>query len=165
MQSAWLDNPARPCADSDGVTSRIRDAADHVRRQGGRIIFVQHADQDAPAGSGAWQIVPGLPLKTGDIKLDKTSCDAFAATSLAEQLAGTRTLYVSGFATEFCVDTTIRAAASRGFQVVALADAHTTSDRPHLDAKAIIAHHNWIWAGMAVPAGSGISVRTAAEAF
>ena len=74
-------------------------------------------------------------------------------------------LFVCGFATEFCVDTTVRAAASRGMDIVVLSDAHTTSNRPHLDAESIIAHHNWVWSNMAVPANSTLTVATTAQAF
>jgi hypothetical protein len=27
-------------------------------------------------------------------------------------------------------------------------DGHTLSDRPHLGAAAVIAHHNWVWDGL-----------------
>ena len=51
----------------------------------------------------------------------------------------------TGSATDFCVDTTVRAAASRDYEVALIADGHTTRDRPHLEAAAIIQHHNWMW--------------------
>jgi hypothetical protein len=31
---------------------------------------------------------------------------------------------------------------------VAVADGHTLSDRPHLDALSIIRHHNWVWSNL-----------------
>lgn len=167
MQNAWLANPASPCADTDGVAHRINHAARQVRAQGGKVIFVQHANEDAPVGSTAWQTIPALEQAANDGIVHKLAADAFAATDLAAQLEAnaTSTLYVSGFATEFCVDTAVRAAASRGLQVVALSDAHTTADRPHMAAPAIIAHHNWIWAGLPVTAGSSLAVLTTAQAF
>jgi nicotinamidase-related amidase len=167
MQHAWLADPASPCSDTDGVVHRINHAARRIRAQGGKVIFVQHANEDAPIGSGAWQTIAGLEQAADDGVVHKLAADAFAATDLAARLEAnaTSTLYVSGFATEFCVDTAVRAAASRGLQVVVLADAHTTADRPHLAAPAIVAHHNWIWAGLPVPAGSSLAVRTTAQAF
>jgi len=35
-----------------------------------------------------------------------------------------------------------------GFKVVAVADCHTVSDRPHLSAERVIDHHHWIWANL-----------------
>ena len=52
---------------------------------------------------------------------------------------------VTGWATDFCVDATIRSAVSNDYDVVAVADGHTLNDRPHLDAPSVIRHHNWIW--------------------
>lgn len=167
MQNAWLNNPAAPCFDTAGVVARINQAAQRIREQGGKVIFVQHSDKDAQIGSQAWQTLSALTRAGADTTVEKLACDSFADTDLAAQLeaSGTDTLYISGFATEFCVDSTLRAAASRGLLVVALSDAHTTADRPHLSAEAIIAHHNWVWADMAVPGGSKLSVRTTAQAF
>ncbi|MDM5177947.1 isochorismatase family protein [Massilia sp. DJPM01] len=167
MQNAWLDNPAQPCFDTAGVVGRINHAARHIRAQGGKVIFVQHADAHARIGSAPWQVIAALEKHATDGTLDKLAGDSFAATDLAAQLAAsaTSTVYVCGFATEFCVDTAVRAAASRGLRVVALSDAHTTADRPHLAAPAIIAHHNWVWSGLPVPADASLTVCTTAQAF
>jgi hypothetical protein len=35
-----------------------------------------------------------------------------------------------------------------GFKVVAVADCHTVSDRPHLSADKVINHHHWVWANL-----------------
>lgn len=43
------------------------------------------------------------------------------------------------------VDATVRSAVSHDHHVIAVADGHTPSDRPHLDAAQIIRHHNWLW--------------------
>ena len=51
-----------------------------------------------------------------------------------------------GYATDFCVDATLRSAASREFGVIVVADAHTTSDNPVLKAEVVRQHHNWAWA-------------------
>jgi hypothetical protein len=50
--------------------------------------------------------------------------------------------------TDFCVDATVRSTVSNDHHVVAVSDAHTLSDRPHLPATSIIAHHNWLWSGL-----------------
>ena len=63
--------------------------------------------------------------------------------------------------TEFCVDTTVRAASSRGFDVVLVADGHTTGDTA-LSAAQIIAHHNATLANLA-QVGHPVRVLTAHE--
>ena len=60
-------------------------------------------------------------------------------------------LIITGCATDFCVDTTIRAAASRNFEVVVVEDGHTTADRPHVDALSVMRHHNWVWENLIHP--------------
>lgn len=163
MQNAWFDEAPR--FDKQGVVERINHAAACVRRDGGRVVFVRHCDGDAAPGSRAWQVLSELAVEAADRHVDKTACDSFADTDLLQQLAGTGTLYICGLATEFCVDTTLRAALSRGFDVVALSDAHTTGDRPHLSARHVIEHHNWIWTHLAVPTGRRLVVQTVHQTF
>jgi nicotinamidase-related amidase len=64
---------------------------------------------------------------------------------------GATELLMSGCATDFCVDTTIRAAASRDYEVTVVEDGHTTADRPHVDAVSVIRHHNWVWENLIHP--------------
>ena len=60
-------------------------------------------------------------------------------------------LPIAGWATDFCVDTTVRAAASLGAAICVVADVHTCSDRAHLDAVAISLHHSLTWVDLIVP--------------
>lgn len=166
MQNAWL-NRETPRLDKAGVIARINHAAQRTRTLGGKVIFVQHCDENSLTGSDEWQIDANLIVLGDDGRVNKTACDSFADTSLLAQLQsnGTETLIICGLATEFCLDTTIRAAPSHGFNVVVLSDAHTTGDRPHMKAPAIIEHHNWVWANMAVPGGHTLTVQTTAQVF
>jgi len=85
--------------------------------------------------------------------VSKTLNDPFFSTSLQSDLANLRVdrLLVAGWATDLCVDAAIRSAAALGFKVVAVADCHTVSDRPHLSAGRIIDHHHWVWANLIAP--------------
>ena len=58
---------------------------------------------------------------------------------------------ITGAATEFCVDTTLRSCVSKEFNVTMISDAHTTGDRGHLNAQAIVDHHNWVWENLLIP--------------
>jgi nicotinamidase-related amidase len=145
-----------PRYDAEGVVDRINAVARAVRRAGGVVIFIQH---DGPAGDPfepgtvGWRLLPSLERLEGDPVVHKRACDAFYETDLARVLQehqATR-LVVTGCATDFCVDTTVRAAASRDYDIVVVEDGHTTADRPHLDSVSCIRHHNWVWQNLIHP--------------
>jgi hypothetical protein len=81
----------------------------------------------------------------------KTCADAFLHTDLEETLAGlgVTEVLVTGFATENCVETTARQALSHGYDLVLVADGHTTSVRSEptdfVPPDRSIAHHNEIY--------------------
>ncbi len=56
-------------------------------------------------------------------------------------------LVIAGMKTEFCVDTTCRAASALGWRTVLISDAHSTMDNERLSAPDIIGHHNITLAG------------------
>lgn len=151
-----LFNEPRPRHDVEGTIDRINTLAGAVRASDGRVIFIQHdgppGDTFEPGADG-WHIVPTLDRAEHDVTIHKRACDAFCETDLASTLArfGVTRLLVTGCATDFCVDTTVRAALSLDYEVVVVADGHTTADRPHLDACSIIRHHNWMWEGLIHP--------------
>jgi nicotinamidase-related amidase len=93
------------------------------------------------------QLHEALIRQDDDIVIEKTLNDPFAGRSLKEaleQMTPGRVL-VAGWATDFCVDATVRSAISIDHHVVVVADGHTLSGRPHLTAPIIIQHHNWVW--------------------
>ncbi len=165
MQTLWLDQSPRH--DKQGVIARINQAAATLRARGEPVVFVRHADAEAVPGSAGFQVHPELLVGPDDRIVDKRACDAFADTALLSVLqeCGATNLFICGLATEFCVDSTLRAALSCGFDVVALADAHTTGDRAHLPAAAIVEHHNWVWANLAIPQGRTLRVMPMAAAL
>lgn len=143
-----------PRYDADGVIQRVNELARAVRATGGVVIYVQHEDEGSlRPGTEAWEILPTLERMDTDLLVHKQACDSFYETDLSDLLGkhGVQQLIVVGCATDFCVDTTIRAAASRNYEVVVAADAHTTKDRQHLDAETIIKHHNWMWESLILP--------------
>ena len=84
-----------------------------------------------------------------DIVFVKKYPSCFRDTDLQRQLSqrGVKELVIAGMKTEFCVDTTCRAAPELGFTTVLISDAHTTMDNEHLSASEIIGHHNVTLAG------------------
>jgi nicotinamidase-related amidase len=120
------------------------------------VVFVQHdgspGDPFEPGRDG-WRLLPSLDRHDGDAIVHKCACDAFYETDLADVLRrhGAGRLIVTGCATDFCVDTTVRAAASLDYELVVVEDGHTTADRPHVDAVSVIRHHNWLWQNLIHP--------------
>ncbi len=148
-----------PRFDTKGVVERINKLIDKVRANWGKIIFIQH---DGPAGdvlepqTPGWELLEDLNRDYVDTIIRKTACDAFLDTPLLDtiQSFGDNQIIITGCATDFCVDTTIRSATSKGLDVTVARDAHTTADRPHLDAETIIRHHNWSWENLILSSSS-----------
>ncbi len=145
-----------PKHDLSAVVERINRLAVRVRHAGGAVCFVQHAgpvgDDFEPLTPG-WRLLTTINTEPGDRIVSKTLNDSFFSTSLQSDLAKLRAdrLLVAGWATDLCVDATVRSAAALGFRVVAVADCHTVSDRPHLSADQVIEHHHWVWANLIAP--------------
>ena len=148
--------PETPRYDADGVVQRLNALAETTRADNGAVVYVQHdgppGDPHAPDAPG-WQVLPALVRGAADLSLRKTTNDSFHDTALEELLRarGISQLVLTGCATDFCVDSTIRAAVSRRFEICVPADGHTTADRPHLTAAQIIRHHNYVWADLFTP--------------
>ena len=135
--------------DVDGVVARINALAEKVRTNQGKVIFIQHDGTEAEnlePGTRGWQVLSSVSQHPADIYISKSTNDSFYGTSLQETLTdlGVTTLIVSGWATDQCVDSTIRAAISRDYDVIVASDCHTVSDRT-ITAKQVITHHNGIW--------------------
>lgn len=148
MQVGLLDGI--PKHELAAVVGRINKLAARVRAGAGRVILIRHSGPAGDAyepGSRGWQFLPEIDRHADDIVVAKTLNDPFCGTELRAFLEGLSPdrLLVAGWATDFCVDSTVRSAVSRGHKVVVVADGHTVSDRPHLDAPSVIRHHNWIW--------------------
>jgi nicotinamidase-related amidase len=151
MQTGILQGD--PKYNLSAVISRIKHLAARVRREGGRVFFIQHdgapGDTFAPNEPG-WHILDALAPEPGDCFVRKSLNSAFVGTSLEADLAELepQRVLVTGWATDMCVDATVRSAAEREFRVVVIADSHTVSNRPHLRAQEVIEHHHWIWANL-----------------
>lgn len=160
MQAGCFSGEPTP-ADREGTVSRINALAGAIR-PAGLVVFVQHSDEEEglARGSGAWRLLASLNRDPGDPTIEKTGCDSFLETGLDALLKarGVSDLVIAGYATDFCVDTTVRAAAALGYQVTVPSDGHTTRDRPHLTASQVIVHHNYMWADLLLPRRRKVTV-------
>ena len=132
---------------------RINRLAGKVRERSGAVIFVQHcsgAEDDFVPGTPGWALLPALNRAAADIVIRKTLNDSFAGTDLAARLKeiAPERVFITGWATDLCVDATIRSAVSNHHNVVVVTDGHTLNDRPHLDAASVIRHHHWVWSNL-----------------
>jgi len=87
---------------------------------------------------GGWgaEIVECLTPKDGDIVLEgKRGLDAFASTNLDFILRskGIKTIALGGFLTNCCVESTMRSAYERGYEVITLTDAVAATSQPEHD--------------------------------
>jgi len=147
MQGGMFADPAMQPHDGDAVVARIAGLIASARAASTPVIFIQH---DGGPGDSLSRDQPGFALhpalspQPGEPIITKTFCDAFQQTNLAETLAARQIdrLTLCGMQTEFCIDTTCRAAFARGFNVTLVADGHTTFDNEILPAATIIRHHN-----------------------
>src|SRR5262249_44817533 len=111
MQIGMLDRP--PKHDLEGVIDRINRLAEIVRKRCGKVVWIRHCGK---AGDGfephtaGWSFLPQLIRRHDDIVIEKTLNDPFTGTPLKETLrriAPDRVL-IAGWATDFCVDATVR---------------------------------------------------------
>jgi nicotinamidase-related amidase len=136
---------------AEQVIARIADAVSRARAAGLAVIYVQHTEDPRSGdplaeGSAGWQLHPRIAPMAGEPVLRKSTPDSFHGTDLQRVLdgLGIESLILAGHQTEFCIDTTCRRARSLGYKVTLLKDAHSTWDNPHLPARQIIDHHNFV---------------------
>ena len=154
-----------PKHDLQGVIGRINQLAAAVRARSGKVIWIRHCGRDdefAP-GQPGWAFLPELDYRPSDLVVEKTLNDPFAGTALQATLAGLNPdrVLIAGWATDLCVDSTVRSSVSSHHNVVVVGDGHTLHDRPHLDAAAVIRHHNWVWSELIT--NRSIRIASAAE--
>jgi len=133
-------------AEADEVVTRINALAARARAAGMPVVWVQHetATGDLVADTPGWQLHAGLETASDDLFVRKSMSDAFLRTDLHALLAerGVRHVTVCGYSSEFCVDSSVRGAASRGYAVTLASDAHTSHDKPHATGLQIRLHEN-----------------------
>jgi nicotinamidase-related amidase len=132
--------------EADLVVQRINAVAQQARAAGVPVVIIQHERAKGPmsVNTEGWQLQAGLTVELDDLRVRKTTPDSFLRTNLKELLdhKGVTELTVCGYASEFCVDTTVRRAAALGYPVTLVADGHTTHDKAHASAAQIRAHEN-----------------------
>lgn len=156
-----------PRMDAQNVISRINRLSEAFREQNRPVVFIQHdgtRENFLIHGSPDWEVLPDLIQDKRDKWIEKTANDAFYKTELDDYLRQNKisTLYMTGCATDFCVNATLHSALVKDYDIMVVKDAHTTADRPTLKAKEIIEFHNWLWENL-TPTDGRIRVMTTDE--
>lgn len=150
----------------DELVATVNGLIDQARNAGVPVVFVQHNHatfEPMMRGNRGWEIFAELDRQPVDAVVEKEACDAFFETTLDVTLKdlGAEELLITGLQTEYCVDTACRSALSHGYDVVLVADGHSTGDSD-MPAADIVRHHNAVLANMVHPS-SQIRVIPAAE--
>lgn len=133
----FMHRPDRTVAAIAGLSARARAA-------GVPVVTVRQR--------GCGEVLRELAPHDGDeAAVTKTTANAFLGTGLDAALRrlGVTEVLITGFATENCVETTARHSLTLGYDLVLVADGHTTSVRPEptgfVPPDQAIAHHNEIY--------------------
>lgn len=154
MQNGVFATPRRQRQECVAKINRLMAAAD-------RVIFIQHIeDGGLEEGSEGFALLSELEQPANALYVTKTACDAFYQTRLEQVLAenSIKNFVICGCATDYCVDTTLKIGASKGYGITVAEDAHTTANRPAAQAETLIAHYNEVWRTLTVP-GNPVSVK------
>lgn len=142
-----------PPHDWEGVIQRINDLSHMFGQKSYPVIFIRHdgtGTGNYERNTESWDLLEELTRTPGDIVVDKKYNDAFFKTDLQSILkaAGIVELFITGCATDFCVESTVQSALSKDFRVTVVKDAHTTEGTPNLSAEQVVEHYNWVWENM-----------------
>ena len=159
--------PVKERYQPEETIDKIRQLAITFRNHGHLVIYIQHdgtAEGAFVPGTADWEIVPALsPLPT-DLVISKTANDAFYNSELLATLRkhNIEELFITGSATDYCVDATVKGALTKDLGITVASDAHTSANRPHVPAAQLIQHYNWVWNNM-TPTNGNCSTKTSAE--
>ncbi|TGV01649.1 isochorismatase family protein [Flavivirga rizhaonensis] len=154
--------PETPRHDTIGVVNKINSLAGKFRASENLVFYIQHDGtkyNDFISNTEAWEILSELQVSKDDILISKYANDVFYNSNLKSELEAynINELYITGCATDFCVEATIQSALAKDYNITVVKDAHTTGNRPHLSAEKVIEHYNWVWQNM-IPTKGTIKV-------
>ena len=127
--------------DAARVVGRVARTVERARAHGVPVLWVQHASDELPTGSAAWQWVPELVPAPGETLIPKQFNSAFEQTTLEAELArlGATRIVLAGASSNWCIRATAYAALERGYDLALVSDAHTTETMALEDGASIAA--------------------------
>lgn len=146
IQVGLVHGPEKPWR-CEALLQTVNTLMDKARSAGAPIFLARHigpAGSPIEPGSPLTEVAQELKLLGDEVVFEKRRPNAFEMTDLADNLRsrGVTGVVITGMKTQYCVDSTCRAARDLGFDAVLIADGHTCSDTPVMKAQDIVAHHN-----------------------
>lgn len=148
-----------PRYDTSNIISRINKLTASFRASENPVIWIPHngaRQNEFLPNTWEWELLDTLIAKSQDSYIEKYANDVFYRSRLHTYLTSKniQELYVTGCATDFCVEATVQSALAKDYNITVVKNAHTTADRPHLTADKIIEHYNWVWQHMTPTLGT-----------
>jgi len=168
IQRDYFPGGAFPLAEPEAAAEAARKVLDSFREAGDPVIHMKHVWDEPDAefmrpGTEGIEIHPAVAPVEGELVLEKESPNSFIDTALEDELRrlDPEQLVVAGMMSSMCVDSTVRAAAERGFSATVVHDACAAPDLEFngVDVPGAAVHA----AFMAALAGEYADVRSAAE--
>ena len=153
---------SNPKFEKEQVVKRINILSNNFRKANLPVVFIQHDGSkwgEFVLNTVDWELIDELEVEKSDHRINKYANDSFYKSDLHTCLAdmGVNELFITGFATDFCVESTIQSALTKDYKITVIKDGHTVGDRPHMKAEKVIEHYNWIWQNM-IPTKGSINV-------
>ena len=151
IQIGLVHGPEKPWR-CEALLQTVNTLMDKARSARAPVFLARHigpVGSPIEPGSPLTEVAQELKLLGDEVVFEKRRPNAFEMTDLADNLRsrGVTGVVITGMKTQYCVDSTCRAARDLGFDAVLIADGHTCSDTPVMKAQDIVAHHNATLAG------------------
>ena len=123
--------------DLKGVLENVAKVIDAARNSGTEVIYVKHDDGPGSGftfGDEDFEIAEEIAPANGEKVFVKTIPSCFSNKEFAAYLEGTKddALMIVGLQTDFCIDSTIKSAAERGYRVIVPKGTNSTFDNPYM---------------------------------
>lgn len=131
----------------DNIKNLISVARDNEKE----VIYVRHDDgkgQELEYGTDGWQIYYEIKPYDNERVFEKQYNSAFLKTGLKDYLDSKQinTIMLVGLQTEYCIDTTCKAAFEHGYKIIVPEEANTTFDNEYLTGEELYKFYNYkIW--------------------
>lgn len=147
MPFVWKDYGGKAIYREQELIANVKHLLNKARQADAPVYYILYTEtgESPRVENGAlWPVHPEIAPQPGDKLVIKYHADSFLHTELEQLLKAEQItdLVFCGVQTEFCVDTTVKSAFSRGFNCELVMDAHSTYDSDILSAQQIISHHN-----------------------
>ncbi|MCE5189288.1 MAG: cysteine hydrolase [Eubacteriales bacterium] len=148
VQNALIDDHP---AQTDLFLRNIVTLIDTAHAFGAEVIYVRHdggVGDVLEYGTPGWQLHSSLTPETQEHIFEKRFPSSFKETGLREYLhqKAIERLVLCGMQTEYCIDSSAKAAFEHGFEVAVPCDATTTYNNPFLSGEQIIRfYEKMIW--------------------